>query len=140
MDKLEAAKDGASGRRTKWDDEVDDATRRDQFKLIYDYIKFHIGLYLATPAVIGLLGNSFDVVRKPGFQYGLAVMMGLYFIAGAHAGWFMGEHVNTAWGKDFLSRFEKAAFSRSRRRLHHGLYWLGLMAGLAGLVSAKWFS
>jgi hypothetical protein len=28
--------------------------RLEQFKLVYDYIKFHMGLYIATPPVLHL--------------------------------------------------------------------------------------
>lgn len=118
----------------------DDATRRDQFKLIYDYIKFHIGLYLSTPAVIGLLGNAFGVLNKPAFQTGLAVMIGFYLGAGVHAGWFMGNHVNKVWGQNYLDDFADAAFNRRRRFIHHWLYWLGLAVGLGGLLCAKRWS
>jgi hypothetical protein len=138
MDNSEAKKPVISGSGKRWGENVDEATRREQFKLIYDYIKFHIGLYLATPAVIGLLGNSFGMLSRPAFQWGLAVMIGIFFVAGAHAAWFMGTHVNTAWDREFLHRFERNAFSRSRRILHHWMYWLGLLAGLGGLVIAKW--
>jgi len=33
----------------KWGDEVSESDRRDQLKLVYDYIKFHISLYIGTP-------------------------------------------------------------------------------------------
>jgi len=131
---------GSAGFKTKeWEEKwIDDvATRREQFKLIYDYIKFHISLYLSTPAVIGLLGNAFGVLNKPAFHISLAIMIGLYLVAGVHAAWFMGNHVNTVWGKDYLDDFADAAFSRRRRILHHWLYWLGLGAGLIGLLYAK---
>jgi hypothetical protein len=115
----------------------DDATRREQFKLIYDYIKFHIGLYLSTPAVIGLLGNTFGVLNKPAFQISLTAMIGLYLIAGVHAGWFMGNHVNKPWDRNYLPDFADAAFDSRRRFFHHWLYWLGLAVGLGGLLYAK---
>lgn len=114
----------------------DDAVRREQFKLIYDYIKFHIGLYLSTPAVIGLLGRAFGA-EGTSFKIGLTIMIGLYLVAGVHAAWFMGAHINTAWNNDYLVDFADAAFSKRRRILHHWLYWLGLTSGLMGLLWAK---
>ena len=95
---------------------------------------------MASPAAIGLLGNVFGIVPKPAFKYGLLGMMGMYLIAGAHAGLFMGKHVNKAWDKDFLTKFEEAAFKPLRKFIHHWLYWLGLLSGLGGLVCAIWFS
>ena len=88
------------------DDTLDDATRRDQLKLVYDYIKFHIGLYIGTPAVIGLLGNTFKLLDREWFQWGLMVMICLYIITGAHAAWFMGKHVNVKWTGNYLVNFE----------------------------------
>lgn len=117
--------------------EIDPATRREQFKLIYDYIKFHIGLYLATPAAIGLLGRSFGVDSQPAFQWSLAAMMFLYLIAGLHAGFFMGKHINRRWNSGSLEEFERDAFTLRRRVMHHWFYWFGLFAGIAGLVYAK---
>jgi hypothetical protein len=37
----------------------DPQVRLEQFKLVYDYIKFHIGLYLATPPVFAIVAESF---------------------------------------------------------------------------------
>ena len=96
----------------------------------------HIGLYLATPAAIGVLGNSFDVLKSRIFHWSLAGMIFVFFVAGAHAAWFMGKYINIAWDESFLRRFEDDAFSRTRRILHHWLYWLGLVIGLGGLAIA----
>jgi hypothetical protein len=111
----------------------DPAVRRDQLKLVYDYIKFHIGLYLSTPAVLGLIAKSFDVEKVPSFQHGLILMILAYLVAGAHAAWFMGTHVNRRWEDDYLGKFESSAYSLTRRLIHHWLYWLGLIIGLGGL-------
>ena len=35
----------------------------EQMKLVYDYIKFHIGLYLATPPVFVIVADSFGVSK-----------------------------------------------------------------------------
>ena len=124
--------DKATGKEwDKWID--DDAVRRDQFRLIYDYIKFHITLYLSTPAIIGFLGTTLGATGTP-FKIGLTVMISLYLIAGVHAAWFMGTHINRAWTKEHLTTFADDAFSQKRRILHHWLYWLGLASALLGLL------
>lgn len=122
----------------KWGEDLGPSVRQDQFRLLYDYIKFHIGLCLGTPAVIGLLGRAFSVDTQIPFRWGLGLMIGVFFISGATAAWFMGVHVNEPWSGDYLNRFEKDAFSLKRRLLHHWMYWLGLVAGLGGLVIAIW--
>jgi hypothetical protein len=43
---------------------VTDLAQFEQFKLIYDYIKFHIGLYLATSPIIANVAESFDVKTR----------------------------------------------------------------------------
>jgi hypothetical protein len=121
---------------SKWGPTVTPAERREQLKLVYDYVKFHLGLCLGTPAVIGLLGRAFGVDTEPPFQWGLGLMIGVFFISGASAAWFMGVHVNEPWGDHYLDRFAKDAFSLKRRLMHHWMYWLGLVAGLTGLVVA----
>ena len=88
--------------------------------------------------MIGLLGRSFSVDTEPAFRWGLGIMIAVFFVAGSHAAWFMGVHVNEPWNEDFLGRFEEQAFSLKRRFLHHWMYWAGLVAGLAGLVIAIW--
>jgi pimeloyl-ACP methyl ester carboxylesterase len=109
--------------------------RIEQFKLIYDYIKFHIALYLATPPVVALFAQ--DRHSHNAFIAGMVMMVALYIIAGIHAAWFMGTHVNMRWSGDFLDEFERAAFSPKRRFMHHWIYWAGLIAGLSGVVVAR---
>jgi len=41
----------------------------------------------------------------------MVMMVSLYIIAGIHAAWFMGTHVNAQWNGDFLEEFERAAYS-----------------------------
>src|SRR2546422_11115972 len=100
---------------------LDEGARREQFKLVYDYIKFHIGLYLATPTFIALIARAFSTEGKPAFQKALLVTMCIYLVAGIHAGWFMGRHINTKWETDYLIAFEKSAFTWTRRIVHHWL-------------------
>jgi hypothetical protein len=61
--------------KRQWEGKLTDTERREQFRLIYDYIKFHIGLYLSTPAVMALLADAFGVKKCPSFKYGLTGMI-----------------------------------------------------------------
>ena len=120
----------------KWGEGVSDADRRDQLKLVYDYIKFHIGLYLATPAALAVIADGFDVKRSMFFVAGLIAAIVIYLAAGIHAGLFMSHQVNDPWQADYLLKFESEAFAPSRRFMHHSLYWFGLALGLLGLAIA----
>ena len=110
--------------------------RRLQLELIYDYIKFHIGLFIGTPPVIAILGEGLQVTHRPPFTAGIVDMIILYILSGISAGWFMGTHVNRRWAGDFLEEFEQSAFSPVRRFFHHWIYWAGLFVGLTGLLLA----
>jgi hypothetical protein len=114
----------------------DDAVKREQLKLVYDYIKFHIGLYVGTPAVLGVLADAFQVKQSPIFQLGLALVVCVCLFAGIHAGLFMSRHVNDPWREGYLSAFESGAFSKTRRFVHHGMYWAGLGFGLVSILAA----
>jgi hypothetical protein len=65
----------------------------EQMKLVYDYIKFHLGLYLATPPVFAIIAESFEVKELPLFQIGLGLMILTYAVSGASAGLFMGKFI-----------------------------------------------
>ena len=100
---------------------VSEADRRDQLKLVYDYIKFHIGLYLGTPAALSIIADAVDVKESRYFVGGLAVAVIIYIIAGMHAGHFMSAQINDPWQSGYLTKFEEAAFSPRRRFMHHSL-------------------
>jgi len=119
-----------------WSSNLSEINRLEQLKLIYDYVKFHIGLYLATPPVFAVVAESFGLGHAHWFEAGLAAMIVVYLISGIHASFFMARLINDPWDGAFLSRHEKAAFSRNRRFMHHTLYFVGLVFGLAGLVLA----
>jgi len=119
-----------------WGNSVTDDQRLVQFKLVYDYIKFHIGLYLATPTLLAIVAKALDVEAEAAFRYGFYGMIAIYALAGVHATWFMSTYVNMPWQDDFLTVLEGGAFAPSRRIIHHALYWAGLVAGLAGLFAA----
>ena len=112
-----------------WSTSLKDPDKLDQLKLVYDYVKFHIQLYLATPAVLVLVADGLQVKQDRIFTFGLIGMILVYLAAGIHAGLFMGRHVNDPRQGDFLKRFEQDAFSSGRRFMHHSLYWLGLAIG-----------
>jgi hypothetical protein len=120
----------------QWGEGVSRAERLEQFKLIYDYIKFHMGLYLATPPIIAILAEAFEVKSSDWFKGGIGVMITLYLAAGIHAGTFMGSCINEPWNEAFLNKVERAAFSQTRKLMHHTLYWIGLAFGLGGLFLA----
>jgi hypothetical protein len=68
-------------------------------------------------------------------------MIVLFLFSGIHAGSFMGNWINEPWDEAFLNKVEHAAFSQTRRLMHHTLYWIGLAFGLGGLLLAvvsKW--
>jgi hypothetical protein len=104
-------------------------------ELLYDYIKFHLGLYIATPPVIAILAEAMDVKPTVSFQIGMTGMILAYLLAGAHASWFVAKHINRKWKteNDWIS-LANAAPTCWRRFVHHYLYWLGLAFGLAGMV------
>lgn len=120
----------------QWGVRISDADRREQFKLIYDYIKFHIGLYLASPAAIALMADAFGVKTHRAFQAGLSAMIIVYLAAGIHAGLFMARYINDPWQDNYLHDVEAGVFCPRRRFMHHSLYWIGLAAGLLGLIVA----
>lgn len=108
--------------------------------LLYDYIKFHLGLYLATPTVLAIIATTLDVTRKPYFQAGMIGLIAIYFLAGVYASWTIAKHVNVNWESDQTWRqFGKTAGLLSRRVVHHHLYWFGLICGLGGILVA-WLS
>src|SRR5262249_40164790 len=118
----------------KWDPALPDPDRREQLKLIYDYIKFHIGLYLATPAALAVIADALGLKQSPFFVYGLGAAIAIFLVAGIHAANFMSRQVNNPWQSNYLQKFESEAFSWNRRFVHHSLYWAGLVLGLLGLL------
>ncbi|MBB4373495.1 hypothetical protein GGD63_006318 [Bradyrhizobium sp. cir1] len=110
----------------------------DHFKLLCDYIKFHLGLYLATPPVFAVIAKALGqkVIASPYFLSGFAVLVGLCFVSGVCASWFMGRHLNRSWETGESVDWDADASNLRRRFLHHYLYWFGLVAALAGLIAA----
>ena len=102
--------------------------------LLYDYIKFHLGLYLATPPLLAIVATALGVETNTAFQKGMVALVVMYFVAGAQASWTIAKHINTDWAGDSTwIAFGEKAKSRVRRCIHHYLYWLGLIFGLGGM-------
>lgn len=115
---------------------IDDSVRRDQLKLVYDYIKFHIALYLATPTALALIADAFDVKRSFYFAWGLIIAAIIFLGSGVDAAKFIGRHILRPWQNDYLQKFESDGFSNRRISIHHKLYWLGLAIGVVGFAIA----
>lgn len=107
----------------------------EQLKLVSEYIKFHIGLYLATPPVIVLLAQGVKADDSWLFVLFGSLMVLTYLISGISAGWFMGNYINKRWNPDLLKKFSADAYSVKRRFLHHWLYWVGLGLGFIGIIA-----
>lgn len=104
-----------------------------QLTLVSEYIKFHIGLYLATPPVTVIVAQGLKVETSPFFVAGVVLMVLVFSISGVSAGRFMGDYVNVQWTDARLTALQARAFSRRRRVLHHWLYWIGLAIGFGGV-------
>jgi hypothetical protein len=107
----------------------------DQLKLVCEYIKFHIGLYLATPPVFMIVAQGLKVDDSRWCIGGICGMILIYLVSGVSAGWFMGNYVNCPWDDARLKAFSGEAYATRRRVLHHWLYWLGLGLGIAGMIA-----
>ena len=106
--------------------------------LLYDYIKFHLGLYIATPPVLAIVATALGVGENTNFRNGMFVLMAVYFFAGLHASWTIASHINVQWDSDSnWTDFGKEAKSGVRRLIHHYLYWVGLLFGL-GEIGYAW--
>ena len=94
----------------------------------YDYIKFHLGLYIATPPVIAIVATALGVQTTPAFQRGMIGLVIVFFIAGVCASWFIASHINRQWdtSQQWIALGERAD-DLLRRALHHYLYWIGLI-------------
>jgi len=120
------------GDQQAWDLK-EDSEKRDQFKLVYDYMRLHLQLYVATPPVFALLAKNLDVAST-GVAWATGTMSGFYIIAGGDAAWRIGKCINEPWrGRAYLDVLQHHAFSRRRKFLNHTFYWLGLIA--AGVVA-----
>ncbi len=58
-----------------WGSTLEASDKREQLKLIYDYIKFHMGLYLSTPPLFALFANALSMQTSKCFLVGLLVMI-----------------------------------------------------------------
>jgi hypothetical protein len=106
--------------------------------LLYDYIKFHLGLYIATPPVLAIIGTALGVSANRYFQMGMIGLIAVYFVAGVHASRSIANVINTSWTDDRgWAKFGNSAASPLRRFMHHYLYWIGLILGLLGIAYSR---
>ena len=106
--------------------------------VLYDYIKFHLGLYIATPPLLAIVATALEVATNPYFQKGMIGLIAVYFVAGVNASWTIATYVNVNWTETKTwESFGKVASSGTRRFFHHYLYWIGLILGLSGMLCAK---
>jgi len=110
----------------------------EHFKLLWDYIKFHLGLYLATPAAFVFVATAFKVETSPAFFWTWCAMTLCCFVSGVAASWFMGNRVNRSWDDKYEFDWERDATSLLRRSVQHYLYWFALAIGFIGLGIAVW--
>lgn len=97
----------------------------------YDYIKFHLGLYLATPPVIATLASSLGVNERGSFIGLFALQVFLCIVSGANASVLIARRVYGACPWVTLG----VECSRpANRAIHHKLYWASLAFGLAGIA------
>jgi hypothetical protein len=105
----------------------------EHFKLMWDYIKFHLGLYLATPPAFVFVANAFKVAETPAFFRSWCIMTGCCFVSGVCTSWFMANRINRRWDENYPFDWEDDATNCCRRLVQHHLYWLALVIGFAGL-------
>lgn len=131
--------EGSKMKGTKTENETVTIDELDHLKQVCEYIKFHIGLYLATPSVIVLLADGLNITKSAWFGRSIGLMILIFLVSGISAGSFMGTYVNQPLRDDEMRRqFYNEAYSLRRRILQHWLYWFGLTVGFAGLL-VGWF-
>jgi hypothetical protein len=106
----------------------------EQLSQVCEYVKFHIGLYLATPSVIVLLADGLKI-KSPWINRSIGAMVLIYIVSGVTAGWFMGTYINQPLDDEACRKLYNEAYSTRRRIFHHWLYWLGLAIGIGGLLA-----
>ncbi len=102
--------------------------------LLYDYIKFHLGLYIATPPAFVIIAEGLGVSTSVPFLICMVILVITYFISGAAAGCLIARFINKKWNSDRKWRtFAHAAHSSRRRYIQHWLYWIGIVVGVLGV-------
>jgi hypothetical protein len=105
--------------------------------LLYDYIKFHLSLYLATPAALAIVANALELAKWPEFLWGLTGLFVACVIAAVSASWMLASAINVDWPTSAAwQAFGRKAQAGWRRFIHHYLYWAGLASGVGGLILA----
>lgn len=122
--------------------QITEAERREQMRIVYDHIKFDIGLYIGTPAALAVVADGLQVKQSAIFASGLILCIAVFLLAGLNAMHFMTKHFLGRWREGYLEQFEAEAFSDRRMFMHHQMYWVGVSFGLTGLTAAflaSWF-
>ena len=105
--------------------------------LLYDYIKFHLNLYIATPPVLAIVALALGVTAHRYFQGAMVCLVAVYFIAGVSAALTLADHINVDWSDEKKwAELGMKASAPLRRFLHHYLYWAGLSVALGGMLEA----
>ncbi len=122
--------------------QITEGVRRDQMNIVYDHIKFDIGLYIGTPAALAVVADGLQIKQSAIFAAGLILCIAVFLFAGLNAMQFITKHYLGRWSEGYLERFEAEAFRGRRMFLHHQMYWVGVSIGLLGLTAAylaSWF-
>ena len=102
---------------------------------LYDYIKFHLGLYIATPTAYVLIGTSLGLTTQNAYIVGLMTLLATCLIAGIHASVFITDHLFEKWENlDRWHAMGEKSIDPKRRFLQHHLYWIGLILALICLA------
>jgi hypothetical protein len=117
----------------------------EQLKLIYDYAKFHIGLYATvSAALIGV--TTFNENLKKNYMGWLLAVLGCFLAAGIGGGLVAGHVVYSRWDNPLVKELLKGYFTptlsspRAWNRykwftfIEHYAFWLGLLLGIIGLI------
>ena len=111
----------------------------DQLKLLMDYTKFHLGIYISLFTV----SVAYVATRQPSQELGVVKAAMLCFLIAGVGGATIGSNI------PYFEHFEalqKARIGPWRLRLlpyeswssiEHAAFWLGIMIALYGFVLAK---
>ena len=116
---------------TEHKSELPESIKLEQIRIVYDYIKFHIGLYLATPPVLWMVADAVGVEGNKLFFWAFMIMIVLFIVSGSHVSFFMTRNVLREWEEGYLEKLGGQFFSKRRLFIQHGLYWIGIIPPLA---------
>jgi hypothetical protein len=124
----------------------------DQVKLIYDYAKFHIGLYATVNTALVAVLSFADKNFKEHYR-GLFLIIFLCFLAAGIGGGLVASHiVYSQWDAQNVGKLLKGFFQPTLSSpfkwtkfkwfifLEHYAFWLGILVGLIGVAYVYWLS